>query len=124
MEKMNQSYSYTGKTKQVTSNIKSISARDFKEILDYNSVIIIDVRDSASFELGHIEGAINLDMNSSDFITALEEESAFKALAVYCQGGFKSKMAASKLAGLNTEIFDLNNGFNEWVLSGYPITQQ
>jgi len=121
---MSQLFTYTGKAKQTASNIKSLSARDFKEVVDYNSVTIIDVRDAESFELGHLEGAINLDMNSSDFVAALEEDSTYKVLAVYCQGGFKSKMAASKLAGLNTEIYDLNGGFNEWVVSGYPITQE
>jgi rhodanese-related sulfurtransferase len=119
---MNQLFTYAGKPKQTATNIKSVSARDFKEILDYNSVTIIDVRDAESFELGHIEGAINMDMYSPGFVAALEEDSTYKVLAVYCQGGFKSKMAASKLAGLNTEIYDLNSGFNEWVMSGYPIT--
>lgn len=104
-------------------NLKSVSAEDFKQAITDKAVILIDVRTEAEYADGHIANAINIDVNSSDFSNqvnlVLKPE---KSLAIYCLSGRRSKLAASKLELPTTIIYELNNGFNDWTQSGFPIT--
>jgi len=43
------------------------------------------------------------------------------ALALYCLNGRWSKLAISKLNGLEIEIYELNKGFLKLQQAGFPI---
>ncbi|MDJ0324745.1 rhodanese-like domain-containing protein [Cryobacterium sp. PH31-AA6] len=69
--------------------------------------VVIDVRTPGEYAAGHLEGAINVDVQSPDFdsqIGALPKDGAY---VVYCQSGNRSAAAAARLAELGyTQVTD------------------
>ena len=56
---------------------------------------IIDVRTSAEYEAGHLDGAVNIDVSSSDFAAEIQKLPADGHYVVYCQSGNRSAQAVS-----------------------------
>ena len=57
--------------------------------------VIIDVRTSAEYAEGHLDGAVNIDVSSSAFADAIAELPADGEYVVYCRSGNRSAQAAS-----------------------------
>lgn len=54
--------------KEARAKIKEVSVQDVKKMIDdKDKVIILDVRDKAEFEKGHLPGAINMSRGLLDF---------------------------------------------------------
>lgn len=103
------------------SDLKSLSSQEFKKIIESESVFLVDVRTEGEFESGHIEGAINIDVNNPDFVSLVKSKLKVKSLALYCRSGNRSKLAASKLTDLEVTIYELNLGFKDWLQAGLPV---
>ncbi len=72
---------------------------------------MIDVRTPQEFAAGHIEGALNINVESPDFaaqIAALDPDGTY---AVYCRSGNRSRVAMQQMeqAGL-ANVFGLEGG--------------
>jgi phage shock protein E len=70
--------------------------------------VLIDVRTPAEFATGHLEGAVNIDVQSPDFearITQLDPEGDY---VVYCRSGNRSGQAITRMEALG--FSDLVNG--------------
>ena len=106
------------------SSVKSLSAVEFKKLVDAKSVLLIDVRTAEEFAEGHIAGAVNIDVNKADFVPNIKKLTNRKLLALYCRSGHRSKLAASKIVGLGFVIYDLNSGFKEWLQAGFPTNEK
>jgi len=104
--------------------VKSLTPAEFKKIIDAKSALVIDVRTPEEFSEGHIPGAVNIDVKSDDFVNQIKKLTKHKTLALYCRSGHRSKIAASKIAGLGFVIYDLDNGFKDWVQAGFPTTKK
>ena len=70
--------------------------------------VVIDVRTAAEFAEGHVQGAINLDIESGAFQAKLASLDASVAYALYCRSGRRSAIATEQMttAGF-TEVRDL-----------------
>ncbi len=81
---------------------------------------IIDIRTKNEWEAGHIEKSINIPLNHlNENIKELIESDN---LIVYCQGGYRSIIAASLLEREGRfNVFDLAGGFQAWVASKRPV---
>lgn len=55
--------------------------------------IIIDVRDVAEYESGHVQGAINMSLNEGVFEQQLMSLDPSASYQLYCRGGGRSGMA-------------------------------
>jgi rhodanese-related sulfurtransferase len=66
--------------------------------------IILDVRTPQEFAEGHLEGAVNLDVNAADFTTRLRDLDPAGRYLVYCRSGNRSKQAIDRMkaAGFTT----------------------
>lgn len=67
--------------------------------------VVVDVRTPAEYAEGHLDGAINIDLQSPEFdttISALDPEDEY---VVYCQSGNRSAqaVAAMEAAGLDVQ---------------------
>lgn len=98
------------------------NAQDFAEFISDKSVVILDVRTPDEFASGHIEGAINIDVESGNFeseIAGLDKNASY---AVYCHSGRRSAIATSKMAELGfTQLRDLDGGLESWTAAGQPL---
>ena len=115
---------FFGGYSQSVTKITSLSAEDFNKVLETKSVVLLDVRTPDEFAKEHIPGAINVDVNDSDFVSIIQNFVDQKALAIYCQSGKRSKVAALKLSEKGIEIYNLNSGLIDWEKAGFPTAGQ
>lgn len=81
--------------------------------------LLIDVRTPEEFGTGHIEGAVNIPVES--LASRLNEVPSGQPIVVYCRSGNRSAQASNILAqaGYST-VYDLG-GIIDWTAQGYPI---
>lgn len=94
----------------------SVSVDEFAKVIADNQVQLIDTRTEAEFNEGHIPGAINIDVNESDFESKVGQKvDKNRPIALYCRGGRRSKIAAERIVALGyDDITELNTGFLSW----------
>ncbi|TFC52191.1 rhodanese-like domain-containing protein [Cryobacterium sp. TMT1-21] len=69
--------------------------------------VVIDVRTPGEFSAGHLEGAVNIDVQSPDFDSRMAPLPTDGDYLVYCQSGNRSSAAAARLAELGyTSVTD------------------
>ena len=95
---------------------KHLSVDQLKTMLDEQTVVLLDTRDEASYQAGHIDGSIRLDDHSiTGFINDTEKGSA---VVVVCYHGHSSQGAANYLAGQGfSEVYSLDGGYTAWASS-------
>ena len=94
---------------------QQITQEDAKEMMDTQEVIILDAREQAEYDSGHIPGAVLLPVGTIDETTAAEViPEKDSTVLVYCRSGNRSKTASSTLAELGyTNIYEFG-GINTW----------
>ncbi len=105
------------------SGFESLDNDDFERLLATGEVQLVDVRTADEFATKpHIAGAVNIDVKTADFAeraqSLLDKE---KKVAVYCQRGRRSKMAAAQLTELGYTVYELNTGIENWQNAGKPV---
>lgn len=86
------------------------------------ATVVIDVRTPAEFASGHLEGAVNIDVQSADFDARISELDADGTYFVYCRSGNRSGQAIARMQSLG--FGDMTNGGgveNASAVSGIPI---
>lgn len=62
--------------------------------------IIIDVRTPGEFAGGHLEGALNIDVQSPDFAAQVSQLDPTKDYFIYCRSGNRSGQAISQMSNM------------------------
>ena len=62
--------------------------------------VIIDVRTPDEFTSGHLDGALNIDVQSASFDETVSELPTDGEYVVYCQSGNRSAAAIGRMEGL------------------------
>ncbi|MEA4945921.1 MAG: rhodanese-like domain-containing protein [Propionicimonas sp.] len=70
------------------------------------AAVIIDVRTPAEYAEGHLEGAINLDVQADSFAQQLTELAGDGTYVVYCRSGRRSAQAAALLQQAGLTVTD------------------
>lgn len=84
-------------------------------------VVILDVRSPAEFAGGHIEGALNIDVNGADFAAQVAALDPSVDYAVYCRSGNRSRTAIDIMAQAGvTQTLGLEGGIGAWTGAGNP----
>ena len=90
-----------------TSSDRPAVAADAPETPAKESRMIIDVRTPAEFAGGHLDGAVNIDIQSPDFVNQIEALDRNGSYVVYCRSGNRSGMAMSQM--LDMGFTDVSN---------------
>ena len=85
--------------------------------------VVVDVRSPAEYAGGHLAGSVNIPL------THLEERIAEippgKPLAMHCEGGYRSAIAASLLQKLgHRDVHDLVGGYKAWLAAKLPTVTE
>jgi thiosulfate sulfurtransferase len=81
-----------------------------------NEVQIVDIRDAASFQAGHIANSINL--NNENLANFIADADMDKPLVVVCYHGMSSQGAASYLNEQGFDaVYSLDGGYSAWSLA-------
>lgn len=81
---------------------------------DDKNVVLVDVRTPAEFELGHLEGALNINWLGPDFAKDSQQLDHGKTIYVYCKMGSRSAKAARFLSNRDYRVVDLTGGYLAW----------
>jgi rhodanese-related sulfurtransferase len=85
--------------------------------------VVLDVRTPGEYAAGHLENAVNLDVNSGTFAADVALLNRGYAYLVYCQAGARSAQAVDVMANLGfLQLYDMLGGYGAWVGAGYPVT--
>jgi hydroxyacylglutathione hydrolase len=105
------------------AKIARISAPDLAARLEAGDATLVDVRSRAEWEAGHVPGATHLP--AGEIADRMEELPRERPLAVHCQGGTRSAIAASLLDAHGvTGVLDMPGGFSEWERAGLPVVRE
>lgn len=104
--------------------ISQLDPKTFNEQLQANTEKqLVDVRTAGEFVQGHIEGAINADINSPNFSNAIQSLDKNKPVFVYCLSGGRSASAAQMLKEQGfKEVLNLEGGILAWNSAQLPIS--
>lgn len=91
-----------------------------------NASLLIDVREPAEFQQGHLAGAINIPRGMLEFrmgsTPALEQRD--QAIVLYCKTSGRSALAASSLHEMGyVDVVSVTGGFDAWVEAGKPVVK-
>ena len=110
--------------RNMNDKFTTLNANDFEKAISDNQVTIVDVRTADEYNGGHIPNAINIDVNRAGFLYEADEKlPKDKTIAVYCQGGVRSRKAASLLSDNGYKVLNLNGGIKEWQSAGKETEQ-
>jgi len=102
--------------------VNNLNADGFASDIKNPGVVVLDVRSAAEYASGHIEGAINIDVEAANFDTKIAKLDKTVEYAVYCHSGRRSAIAADKMSGANFEkITNLEGGIQAWQAAGFPL---
>jgi len=85
------------------------------------SLQVVDVRNPSEAKLGSIEHSTLIPLGQ--FVTHLDELDPAMPTVVYCQGGYRSAIAASTLEARGfTDVSDLLGGYEAWAATRRSVT--
>ena len=100
-----------------------VDAATFATVTASPGVTVIDVRTPEEFASGHIDGAVNMNVEGADFATQLAGLDPAATYAVYCRSGNRSQVAVAAMAQAGIPgIYELESGIVGWEEAGYPVT--
>ena len=83
---------------------------------------LIDVREDREWIQGYISGAIHLGKGIIERDIANVVTSKEKKVVLYCQGGFRSALAAENIKKMGYEnVLSMSGGFGDWVNNNFSI---
>ena len=84
--------------------------------------VVIDVRTPGEYAAGHLKGAMNIDVQASDFDSQASALPTDGDYVVYCRSGCRSAAATARLADLGfTSVTDAGAMSAAAVSTGLPI---
>lgn len=94
---------------------QNITAKQVLEEINIEEYFLLDVRSSLEFRHGHIDGAINVDVEdlTEDIVDLIPNKE--RKIIVYCQSGNRSKIASEKLISYGyTNIYNMVGGMSAY----------
>ncbi len=83
--------------------------------------VIVDVRTPAEYAAGHLDGAVNLDLQSPSFDEAVDDLDSDVDYVVYCQSGNRSAQAVSVMVDADLTVQDAGGIDEAANATGLPI---
>jgi rhodanese-related sulfurtransferase len=107
-----------------TTQPERVGVSEFAAVITAPGTVIIDVRTPQEFAEGHIEGAVNIPVESPDFRDNVAQLDPNVTYAVYCRSGNRSQGAVEEMASVGlTDIYELESGTVGWSDAGQPLVQ-
>ena len=96
-----------------STSYQKISAKEAKQMMEQDLVVVIDVREEDEYALGHIPGSILIPLKTinqnNDQLPHIDQ-----TLLIYCRSGNRSQKAAKKFVSLGYDkVYDFG-GIIDW----------
>jgi rhodanese-related sulfurtransferase len=102
--------------------VTNVDASTFLTTAGQPGVVVVDVRTPAEYAAGHIDGAVNIDVESPSFDAQVAKLDKGTTYAVYCHSGRRSGIATGKMgeAGF-TSVYNLEGGISDLASAGGTV---
>lgn len=105
-----------------TSSATNLDANAFSKKVSESGVVVLDVRTPGEFMVGHIQGAINIDVEGTHFESEIAKLDKNATYAVYCHSGRRSGIAVATMNKNGFKnLFNLTNGIADWSAHNLPL---
>jgi len=95
--------------------VKNIEFSEFRELMNQQNAVIIDVRNQAEKSEGDIPGCLNIDIFSAEFANEIEKLDREKTYLVFCRSGVRSGSACGFMDSKHFKsLYNLNGGIMAW----------
>lgn len=102
------------------AQVEQLSPREFAQRRDGDGLTLVDVRNRAEWDGGHLPGAIHIPLGY--LMDRVEELPKDRPLVVQCQTGSRSVIGASLLQSLGySRVLNLTGGLEAWNAEGLPL---
>lgn len=109
-------------THQSAASVVTLSAQEFASKSTAGTVL--DVRTAGEVAQGKIEGAVEIDFYSADFLDQVSQIAKDREVYLYCAVGARSEEAARMLIQQGyTKVYHLQGGIQGWSQEGFPVVQ-
>ncbi|OGT65765.1 MAG: hypothetical protein A3J38_07600 [Gammaproteobacteria bacterium RIFCSPHIGHO2_12_FULL_45_9] len=93
--------------------VKSLTPQDLEMLMREKSPLVLDVRDTGSFEVDHITSATHLALADARSLALKADKDT--PIVVYCYHGVSSQSVAQHFVELGfTDVSSLTGGFEAW----------
>lgn len=104
--------------------VHKITAEQMLDVLNDESIQLIDVRTELEFDAGNLKNAQNICITNDDFKAKAELLDKNKPVYLYCKSGVRSAKAAEVLREMGFMfIYDMKGGMDEWKEKGYETDE-
>ncbi|QGF23057.1 rhodanese-like domain-containing protein [Raineyella fluvialis] len=102
--------------------VTTVTPHDWLTAAAKPGVVVVDVRTPAEYAAGHVQGAVNLDVQAADFTTKMNQLDKTATYAIYCHSGNRSAAATTAMgkAGFS-HVYNLKGGIADLQSAGAPI---
>jgi glyoxylase-like metal-dependent hydrolase (beta-lactamase superfamily II)/rhodanese-related sulfurtransferase len=99
--------------------INRITAKEFEEVVDINSDLVVDLRKESEYTAEHLENAYNKPLAYiNEWVKDINPQEHF---FIHCAGGYRSMVAASILQARGYRNFtEIQGGFNDIAATTLP----
>lgn len=116
----------TSCSSQSTTEINNVDVDTALDLFTKDgSVIVLDVRTPKEYELGHIDGAVNIGIAEIDFAERVAKLDRDKTYIVHCSANVENGRSAKSLEimrGLGFDkLLNIEGGIAAWEQSGHPL---
>jgi rhodanese-related sulfurtransferase len=111
--------------KRGAAGVPQISTTEAVMLMSRAKPLVLDVRDIAEYQAGHLQGAKHVPV--AELATRLKEIEKFKdkPVLVYCERGTRAKAACTILQSHQfTQLHQLNGGLLAWQEAKLPIIKE
>lgn len=107
-----------------SSSAQAVNVNEFVSAMGQPGVTVLDVRHIDEYAAGHVDGAINIDVEGTEgtFDAAIAELDKNGTYLIYCHSGRRAQIAADAMADAGfTKLTNLaGGGFAELASAGVP----
>lgn len=93
-----------------------LSVPEYQDLIARGGIQLVDVRTPQEFAEGHIDGAVNINVEDEKFQNVVQSTlKKDQPVAVYCRTGSRSEMAREMLVKMGyNQLYDLKGGYLAW----------
>ena len=110
---------------EALKNVPEVDVFQVKSKLDKGEeIILIDVREDNEWNQGRLPTALHLGKGiiERDIESNIEDRNT--ELILYCQGGFRSALAAESLTKMGYKnVYSMSGGYSTWIANEFPISE-
>lgn len=102
-----------------------ISAHQATLLINREDALVIDIRETAAYDKGHITGAKHIPRSQiENHISSLEKKKT-KPIILVCEMGSQATMIGSLLKRKGfIHVYSLSGGINAWLNAGLPLQKK